>query len=213
MAKKLNLSYQDIEAALKVLKAGGALAEEVGYIILRAFGKSEADIRRYKEGKGVLTAFPGVLVKGLFCYLPASTAQLTSELERLKQDPQVVKAAPKIVAVSDGTSLLAYDLRERDTYENPLHRVYCDFAFFYPLAGVERFHNVEESPADVRAAEKLAKLHDELRAYNEFSTDTDLHDLNIFMARLLFCFFAEDTNIFEHNLFTGSLLRYTRRRK
>lgn len=57
---------------------------------------------------------------------------------------------------------------------------------------VERVHYVEESPADIKAAEKLAKLHDELRAYNEFNSDNDLHDLNIFITRLLFCFFAED---------------------
>lgn len=52
---------------------------------------------------------------------------------------------------------------------------------------VERVHYVEESPADIKAAEKLAKLHDELRAYNEFNSDNDLHDLNIFITRLLFC--------------------------
>lgn len=62
----------------------------------------------------------------------------------------------------------------------------------------------------MKAAEKLAKLHDELRAYNEFSSRSELHDLNIFIARLLFCFFAEDTGIFEDNLFTGSVVRYTK---
>lgn len=62
----------------------------------------------------------------------------------------------------------------------------------------------------MKAAEKLAKLHDELRAYNEFSSKSELHDLNIFIARLLFCFFAEDTGIFEDNLFTGSVVRYTK---
>ena len=56
----------------------------------------------------------------------------------------------------------------------------------------------------------MAKLHDELRAYNEFSSDSDLHDLNIFITRLLFCFFAEDTGIFEENLFTSSIQRYTK---
>ena len=69
---------------------------------------------------------------------------------------------------------------------------------------------VEESPADIKAAEKLAKLHDELRAYNDFSSDDDLHDLNIFITRLLFCFFAEDTGIFEEQLFTSSIERYTK---
>ena len=75
---------------------------------------------------------------------------------------------------------------------------------------VERVHYVDENPADVKAAEKLAKLHDELRAYNDFDSDSDLHDLNIFITRLLFCFFAEDTGIFEEGLFTSSIIRYTK---
>lgn len=211
MAKKQNLSYQDIESALTVFKEKDVVAGEVGYEILKAFGKGEADIRRYRDGKGVLARYDGLLIKGLFGYKSVSTTtSLTATLEEMKQDPQVVKAAPKIVAVSDGETFLAYDMRERESYENPLNRLYCDFAFFYPLCGVERFTNIDESPADVKAAEKLAKLHDELRAYNEFSSRSELHDLNIFIARLLFCFFAEDTGIFEDNLFTGSVVRYTK---
>ena len=211
MAKKQNLSYQDIESALTVFKEKDVVAGEVGYEILKAFGKGEADIRRYRDGKGVLARYDGLLIKGLFGYKSVSTTtSLTATLEEMKQDPQVVKAAPKIVAVSDGETILAYDMRERESYENPLNRLYCDFAFFYPLCGVERFTNIDESPADVKAAEKLAKLHDELRAYNEFSSKSELHDLNIFIARLLFCFFAEDTGIFEDNLFTGSVVRYTK---
>lgn len=211
MAKKQNLSYQDIESALTVFKEKDVVAGEIGYEILKAFGKGEADIRRYRDGKGVLARYDGLLIKGLFGYKSVSTTtSLTATLEEMKQDPQVVKAAPKIVAVSDGETILAYDMRERESYENPLNRLYCDFAFFYPLCGVERFTNIDESPADVKAAEKLAKLHDELRAYNEFSSKSELHDLNIFIARLLFCFFAEDTGIFEDNLFTGSVVRYTK---
>ena len=210
MAKKLQLGYREIEQRLADSFAGGVNPAEVGYKLLYSFGKSERDIERYKEGKGVLKTFDGLLIKGLFCYRSASTMQLTNVLERLKQDQQVLKAAPKIVAVSDGKSILAYDLREKDTYENQLERLPSDFAFFYPLMDVERVHYVEESPADIKAAEKLAKLHDELRSYNEFRSGDDLHDLNIFISRLLFCFFAEDTGIFEENLFTSSIQRYTK---
>ena len=210
MAKKLQLGYREIEQRLADSFSKNVNPAEVGYQLLYSFGKSERDIDRYKEGKGVLKTFDGLLIKGLFCFRATSTLRLTAELERLKRDTQVVKAAPKIVAVSDGKTLLAYDLRERDTYENPLNRLYCDFAFFYPLMDVERVHYVEESPADIKAAEKLAKLHDELRAYNDFRSDSDLHDLNIFITRLLFCFFAEDTGIFEENLFTSSIQRFTK---
>ena len=210
MAKKNQLGYKEIEERLLLLNNESLPADEIGYQLLYAFGKSERDIQRYKEGKGVLKTFDGLLIKGLFCYRGTSAARLTSTLELLKRDVQVQKAAPKIIAVSDGSTLLAYDLREKDTYENRVERVYCDFAFFYPLMDVERVHYVEESPADVKAAEKLAKLHDELRAYNEFRSDSDLHDLNIFITRLLFCFFAEDTGIFENNLFTDSVQRFTK---
>ena len=210
MAKKLQLGYREIEQRLADSFSNGVNPAEVGYQLLYSFGKSERDIERYKEGKGVLKTFDGLLIKGLFCYQPVSMFGLTSQLEELKTNPQIIKAAPKIIAVSDGKSILAYDLREKDTYENQLERLPSDFAFFYPLMDVERVHYVEESPADIKAAEKLAKLHDELRSYNEFRSDDDLHDLNIFISRLLFCFFAEDTGIFEENLFTSSIQRYTK---
>ena len=210
MAKKLQLGYREIEQRLADSFSKGVNSSEVGYQLLYSFGKSERDIERYKEGKGILKTFDGLLIKGLFCYQKANMFGITEQLEQLKSNAGVLKAAPKIIAVSDGKTLLAYDLREKDTYENRLNHVASDFAFFYPLMDMERVHYVEESPADVKAAEKLAKLHDELRSYNEFRSNDDLHDLNIFISRLLFCFFAEDTGIFEENLFTSSIQRYTK---
>lgn len=210
MAKKIQLGYKDIESRLAALKTREVKPADVGYEILMAFGKSEKDVSRYREGKGVLKTFDGLLIKGLFCYCAVDTVRLTEHLETLKCDEQVCKAAPKIIAVSDGKTVLAYDTRENDTYEQQLAKMHSDFAFFYPLMNVERIHNTEENPADVKAAEKLAKLHDEIRAYNEYNSDDDLHDLNIFITRLLFCFFAEDTGIFAENLFTNFIRRFTK---
>lgn len=210
MAKKLQLSYKEIESRLESFKTKVVPASEVGYEILKAFGKSEKDVSRYKEGKGILKTFDGLLIKGLFCYQAVDTLHLTTRLEALKADAQVKKAAPKIIAVSDGETLLAYDTRENDTYEQKLVKMHSDFGFFYPLMNVERVHTTAENPADVKAAEKLAKLHDEIRAYNEYNSDDDLHDLNIFITRLLFCFFAEDTGIFAENLFTNFIKQFTK---
>ena len=210
MAKKQQLSYTEIESRLQTLKSHPVPASEVGYEILKAFGKSDKDISRYKEGKGILKTFGGLLIKGLFCYKAEDTMHLTEKLESLKHDDHVLKAAPKIIAVSDGKVVLAYDTREQDTYEQQLSKMHSDFGFFWPLTNVERVHVVAENPADVKAAEKLAKLHDEIRAYNEYNSDDDLHDLNIFITRLLFCFFAEDTGIFEENLFTNFIRQFTK---
>ena len=210
MAKKIQLGYKDIESRLAALKTREVKPADVGYEILMAFGKSEKDVSRYREGKGVMKTFNGLLIKGLFCFCDTETVRLTERLEQLKSDEQVSKAAPKIIAVSDGKTVLAYDTRENDTYEQQLKKMHSDFSFFYPLMNVERIHNTEENPADVKAAEKLAKLHDEIRAYNEYNSDDDLHDLNIFITRLLFCFFAEDTGIFAENLFTNFIRRFTK---
>lgn len=209
MAKKTQLGYQEIEKRLRILKEQAIAPDDVPYRLLYCFGKTEADIRRWQEGKGVVKTFDGLLIKNLIAYRTSSAVDMTADLEQMKSDPRVLAAKPKIAVVSDGETVLAYDLRENDTYENRLAGLCYDFNFFYPLADVERVHNVEESPADVKAAEKLAKLHDEIRAFNEFTSDSDLHDLNIFISRLLFCYFAEDTGIFPDNLFTNSIKSYT----
>ena len=209
MAKKIQLSYKEIEDRLRMLKEKSFAPEEIGFRLLYAFGKGERDIERMKEGKGTITTFDGLLIKKEFCYKAASTLELVSTLEDLKQNSNVQKAEPKVIAVCDGKTIRAFDTRQRETFEQQVDRLYCDFEFFYPLAGVERIEYIEESPADIKAAEKLAKLHDEIRAYNEFTSDSDLHDLNTFIARLLFCFFAEDTGIFEQNIFTNTIRNYT----
>lgn len=209
MAKKQQLGYNEIEKRLAEWKTAKVEPAEVGYGILAAFGKSEREITRYKEGKGVLKSFDGLLIKGEFCFRASTAATMNDTLNALRQDERVVKARPKIVCTSDGETLLAYDMREHETYESPLKRVCRDYNFFYPLMGVERVHYVEELAADVKAATKLAKLHDELRIYNSFDSEDDLHDLNIFIARLLFCFFAEDTGIFAPDLFSDAIRRFT----
>ena len=94
MAKKQNLSYQDIESALTVFKEKDVVAGEVGYEILKAFGKGDADIRRYRDGKGVLARYDGLLIKGLFGYKSVSSTSLSASLVEMKQDPQFIKAAP-----------------------------------------------------------------------------------------------------------------------
>lgn len=210
MAKNNVLGYHEVEENLIKWTSKAVAAGEIGYQILKSFGKSDKDIERYKSGKGVVSSFDGLLIKNLFAYKKAATVHLRECLEEMKADPLVNKNSPKIIAVSDGDVLVAYDTREEDTYENDLAKLSFDFTFFYPLMGVERVHYIDESPADMKAAEKLAKLHDVLRAYNEFRTEEELHDLNIFIARLLFCFFAEDTGIFEEHLFTSAVENYTK---
>ena len=203
-----SISYQQTEQELQAFKTSFSPAD-IPYIIMKAFGKTDADIRRYKSGKGIVAKFDGLLIKNLLAYRACPTTLMDETLNALKTDATIAKATPRILMVSDGERILAYDPKERETYENPLNKLWIDFQFFYPLCGIERYRGIEENPADVKAAEKMAKLHDEIRAYNDFSSNDDLHELNLFMTRLLFCYFAEDTGIFADNLFTASIDRFT----
>ena len=63
MAKKTQLGYREIEERLMAFRNGDMPAHEVGYRLLYSFGKSERDIERYKEGKGILRTLDGLLIK------------------------------------------------------------------------------------------------------------------------------------------------------
>lgn len=90
-----------------------------------------------------------------------------------------------------------------------------DFTFFYGLSGNEvNTGQKEEAYADRKAAERMKELYDEIVKCNtQRIIDKDLnfrHDLNIFFSRLLFCYFAEDTDLFEPKQFTNSIKNYTK---
>lgn len=66
-----------------------------------------------------------------------------------------------------------------------------------------------EAHADKKAAYKMARIYDEIRK-NNTSTDKEfIHALNVFFSRLLFCFFAEDTEVFAKGQFIGSISAHT----
>ena len=83
------------------------------------------------------------------------------------------------------------------------------YDFFLPLAGMEKAKHIDENPADVRASNKLAKLYDEILKTNPTKTHEEVHALNVFLTRLLFCYFAEDSDIFRDNIFTSSISSHT----
>ena len=80
------------------------------------------------------------------------------------------------------------------------------FGFFLPLAGITTVKQIRESSFDIRATSRLNRLYVELLKDNpEWGTAERRHDMNHFMARLIFCFFAEDTDIFNGTrLFTDT---------
>lgn len=209
MPIKTTLTYTQIGKGLEQFKTM-IQASEVPFLLLKCIGVTDTLLQRYRSGSNTVASFNGLLIKKTIAYRAAAADALSSELEAMKTDKILLKAEPAILAVSDGQSLIAYDPAANETYENKLSKLYTDYSFFSPIWGIGKYRAVDENPADVKAAEKMAKIHDEIRRYNDIASDEDVHDLNIFMTRLLFCFFAEDTGIFDEKLFTNSIKRFTK---
>ena len=208
-AIKTAKTYVQIGLGLEAFKEAYPV-EEVPYMLMQAIGASPTILQRYREGKSTVASFDGLLVKNILAYRLVGTEEMNDQLEEMKRDKWVVKNRPAIIAVSDGDVIKAFDPAVEETYENHLNNLYTDYEFFSPMWGVRKIRNIEENDADVKAAYKMAQIHDEIRRHNQIGITADTHDLNIFMSRLLFCYFAEDTGIFEKDLFTNAVNNTTR---
>jgi type I restriction-modification system DNA methylase subunit len=115
----------------------------------------------------------------------------------------------RFIVVTDYKTLLAIDSKINDRLDVDIKDLPKHYDFFLPLAGMEKANHQDENPADVKAAVKMAKLFDEIRKDNPSNSPAFLHSLNVFLSRLLFCFFAEDTNIFAKGQFTNAIGSHT----
>ena len=101
------------------------------------------------------------------------------------------------------------DTKTGDTLDTPIGELPKHFDFFLPWAGMEKSQLQSENPADIKAAERMGRLYDLILQDNPPTNDRDRHALNIFLSRLLFCFFAEDTDIFADGQFTNAVASHT----
>jgi len=177
--------------------------------LLLAYGIPKSSIKRLQgSDHDKLTSY-GELVMRKKLFFKVTDNELHATIDELKSSKEVLKHSPRFVLVTDYETLLAYDVKTEDSLDIELLNIINHYDFFLPLAGMEKATFTDENPADVKASLKMAKLYDELQKNNEFKTKEEVHALNVFLTRLLFCYFAEDTNIFPDNLFTASLSSHT----
>mgnify|MGYP000967505062 FL=1 len=176
------------------------------YDLISAYGLPKSTITRLQKGGLNLSKLPDEVAwkKKLF-YKTAINEDVHELFSTIKTNARVNKHDPRFIIVTDFVTLLALDRKTTDTLDIPILEIAKHFDFFLPWAGMEKAQHHMENPADVKAAEKMAKLYDEIRKDNPTHTGKDIHNLNVFLTRLLFCFFAEDTGIFEQGQFTNSM--------
>ena len=131
-------------------------------------------------------------------------------IDALQKDKNSYKFNPRFIIVTDFVTFLAVDTKTKETLDIQIGDLSKHYAFFLPWAGMEKSQHVNENPADIRAAYKMDKLYQAIVADDPEYYKNNSHDLNIFLSRLLFCFFAEDTGIFpKKGLFTNSIDSHT----
>ena len=181
------------------------------YELLVAYGISRTTVTRLKKGDFNLSNVPGeVLYKKKVLFKVALSGSLLTTIDEITKNEEALKHNPRFVIVTDFKTLLAKDTKTGLTLDIPILEIGKHYHFFLPWANSEIYKSKNDTTADRNASYEMAKLYDILVHENPNIYDDGGHNLNIFLSRILFCFFAEDTHIFPiEGMFTDTLAQHT----
>ena len=205
--------------AVEIEEAVTALAEapfdpaEFPYAFLQAFGAKDTTLKRLRQGATNKSDVGGVLQTNNIHIAVAERGDVPGMLGRLRASSAPVKAKARFILATDGIQLEAEDTITGETVACAYADFPDHFGFFLPLAGITTVKQLRESAFDIRATSRLNRLYVELLKDNpDWATAERRADMNHFMARLIFCFFAEDTDIFHgRGLFTTTVEKMSAR--
>ncbi|MCF5552536.1 lactate dehydrogenase [Pseudomonas syringae] len=197
----------EIEQAITDLAGQPFDQVEFPYTFLQAFGNKETTLKRLRSGATNKSDLGGVLQTSNIHLAVCEAGKVTETLAALKASSATARAKAKYVLATDGETLEAEELDSGETVACAYPEFPDHFGFFLPLAGISTVKQIRENSFDIRATSRLNRLYVELLKDNPaWGAAERRHEMNHFMARLIFCFFAEDTDIFNGTgLFTDTL--------
>ncbi len=201
-----------IETRVAQLAGLDSYDREFIFDLLLAYGKPQGNVTRLRNGSlNVADDRETEVAQKNIVYFKASGSDPLDLIDELKTSPAVVRYNTRFVIVTDFNELAAVDTKTGENLIIKIGDIDRHFTFFLPWAGIEKTQYVSEAHADIKAAERMGKLFDELVATNLGLLDLPegRHALNVFFTRLLFCFFAEDTGIFAESQFTNAVGSHT----
>lgn len=198
----------EIEQAVSELFSQPYDSAEFPYQFLEAFGNKATTLKRLRAGETNQSDCGGVLQRNHIHIRTCAPGETTAAaLATLRNSPASAKNRVNYLLATDGIQINATDPQN----DEPLVCDYADFpnhfGFFLGLADIRTVKAIRDSAFDIRATAKLNRLYTALLKDNpDWASAERRHDMNHFMARLIFCFFAEGTNIFFGNhAFTNTL--------
>jgi len=200
------MNLTQIESKLKVL-VKSVDPNAFIYDLLSAYNLPKASITRLQKGNLNLSKKDGEIIwKKKLHFRFEDVHDLHSTITEIEKNH---KHNERFLIVTDYRTILSIDTRTGDRLDCEITDLPKHYDFFLPWAGMEKTKHANENPADVKAAEKMARLFDAIKQNNPDDSPDFIHGLNIFLSRLLFCYFAEDTNIFSENQFTNAIGSHT----
>ena len=181
------------------------------YDFLMAFGISKNAITRLRKGDSNLSKKEGeILYKNKIFFKEEVAENLLDAIDEASKDDKILKHNPRFIMVTDYETVVAVDVRLKANKRFSFSELPEQADFFLPLSGAEIYKVSTNNKADRDAAYQLGRLYEILVNDNPDWLANGSHHLNLFLSRLLFCFFAEDTGIFEiESIFTETLVNNT----
>src|SRR5690625_2367698 len=185
--------------------------KEFIYEFLLSFGLPRATITRLKKGDYDLSDDKNeVFLRRKLFFKIITDENPILEIEELAKRDKIEKNTPRFLMVTDFKKIFARDTKLKTNKEFKIEDLTEQVDFFLPLSGAETYRVITDTKADREEAYKLGELYDLLVEENPEWVAKGSHNLNVFLSRILFCFYAEDTNIFGgKNIFTESLANNT----
>ncbi len=201
----------EIEEAVSVLAGQAFDAAEFPFAFLQAFGNRPTTIKRLRSGTTNRSDVGGVLQRNNIHIKVVPVGGVAPAINDLKTSPETGRARAKFVLATDGREFHAEEMESGDLVVCDFPEFHEHFGFFLPLAGISTVRQIRESAFDIKATGRLNRLYVELLKHNaDWGTVDRRRDMNHFMARLIFCFFAEDTEILPDQApFTGTIEKMT----
>lgn len=204
------MNIAEIESQLAELVTLPFDQGEFPFRLLEIYKAPKASITKLRSGSQNKAEKPtDVLWSRKLHFRTTPQGRVADALDALKESKATKSHKPRFLLATDGHEVAAYDTKTDDTHHCDYGKLNDRFDFFLPLAGIEKYEAVAENPADIKAAGRLAKLHDEIERHNpDWLTPEKRHALNIFLTRILFCMFAEDTGSFSQDLFVKTISEF-----
>lgn len=184
---------------------------EVFGVRARTVGSYELHVKKLSKADGYIDYFwPGTLLiehKSKGKDLDKAFIQANDYFHGLKEHEK-----PRYLLVSDFQRFRLKDLETGTLTELTLEELPQRIEVFDFIAGYEVRAVREQDPVNIRAAELMGRLHDELKAtgYDGAPGSPERHALELYLVRLLFILFADDTGIFERDAFYTFITDQTR---